>query len=460
MSSQAAGSGALSLPQQVADIAARIERLPQTRTQFSLRAIVGAALFFDAFDGWSMSVIAPVLVPMWHLGAGDVGLLLSIGAFGQLFGALFFGWLAEKIGRKTSVTISVAIFAVVSFMCAFAPNFQTLLVLRVIQGIGLGGELPIGAAYISEFAAAKRRGFFVLIYQNLFAFGMLLVAFIGRFLIPTLGWQGMFFVGAIPAIIVFFLRFYVPESPRWLTSHGRYEEANKIVTKMEEEAVSAGKELPAPEIKPAVPHQETKIAELLSGFYRQRTIVLWVLHFTVAFSNFAITSWLPTMYVTVFKLPVDQALTLSLISSCFNFVASILPTFLSDRIGRKTMVVYPMLFAAVMAFLLFLSGANNLTVIVVLVSLAIFCFGNLSTINYAYVPENYPTRMRAVGSGANSAVMRIASICGPYATGFLLPLLGLSSVFLVVAVVLFIGFIVVFRWAIETKGVPLEELAP
>jgi putative MFS transporter len=182
--------------------------------------------------------------------------------------------------------------------------------------------------------------------------------------------------------------------------------------------------------------------------------------FVVYFSHYSITQWLPTMYTTVFKMPVDQALTLALITACINFVASILPTLVSDRIGRRPLIVWPMLFGAIVVGVLFLTGARDITVVVVMVSLAVLCFANMSTLSYLYVPENYPTRMRAVGSGSLNMVMRIATIAGPYVTGFIVPLYGLSAVFLVVAVVLLIGFFVMFRWAIETKGEALEQIAP
>jgi putative MFS transporter len=457
---RAALSGALSLPQQAADIAARIERLPRTRTQINLRAIVGSALFFDAFDAWSMSVAAPVLVSLWKLSHRDVGLLLAIAGFGQLAGALLFGWIAERLGRKTTVSICIAVFGVCSFLCAFVPTYQMLLIVRLIQGFGLGGALPVGATYISEFAPRKGRGFFVLIYQNAFAFGMLFVALLGRFVIPTVGWQGMFLVGAIPALIVFILRFLVPESPRWLAARGRYDEANKIVTKLEEEVVSAGKILPPPEIKPDVPQRATRISELLSSFYRRRTLVLWIIQFAVVFAMFAITSWLPTLYTTVFKVPVAQALTYALITACCNFVAGLLPTFIVDRVGRKFILQWAMLLGAIIVGILWITGADDLNTMVVLSSLAVVCFANIAILNNLYATENFPTRMRAIGSGSTAAVGRIAAICGPYVTGFLVPLFGLSSVVLIVSVLLLIGSVVVFTFAIETKGVSLEELAP
>jgi putative MFS transporter len=460
MTERVAGSEALSLPQQAADVAARIERLPQTRTQINLRVIVGSALFFDAFDAWSMSVAAPVLLPLWKLSHADVGLLLGIAGFGQLVGTLLFGWIAERLGRKPTVSICIAIFGVCSFLCALAPNYQTLLIVRLIQGLGLGGALPVGATYISEFAPRKGRGFFVLIYQNAFAFGMLFVALLGRFIVPTVGWQGIFFVGAVPAFIVFILRFLVPESPRWLAAHGRYDEASKIVTKLEEEVARAGKPLPPPEIKPAAPRQETRIAELFSSFYRRRTLVLWSIQFVVVFSMFAITSWLPTLYTTVFKVPIGRALTYSLITVCCNFIAGWFPTLFVDRVGRKFILKFAMLLGAIFVGILWMTGARDVSTMVVLSSLAVMCFANIAILNNLYATENFPTRMRAMGSGTTAAVGRIAAICGPYVTGFLVPAFGLSSVFLLVAGLLFAGALVVFTLAIETKGVSLEELAP
>ena len=139
----------------VGEIVARVERLPVSWWHVKTRIIVGVATFFDAFDALAIASVLPVLVPMWKLTPPQIGLLISVGFFGQLIGAIFLGWIAEKYGRMTGMIWSIATFAVMSFVCAFAWNYESFLVLRFLQGVGLGGEVPIAAVYISELAKTE-----------------------------------------------------------------------------------------------------------------------------------------------------------------------------------------------------------------------------------------------------------------------------------------------------------------
>src|SRR5262245_37821805 len=129
----------------VDDIVARLERLPTSWWQVKARVIVGVATFFDAFDALAIASVLPVIVPLWKLAPPEIGLMISAGFLGQLLGALLFGWIAERYGRIGSI----ALFAVMSLACAFAWDYPSLLVLRTIQGIGLGGEVPVAAVFIS-----------------------------------------------------------------------------------------------------------------------------------------------------------------------------------------------------------------------------------------------------------------------------------------------------------------------
>jgi putative MFS transporter len=148
----AGGSGSVS------DVVARIERLPISWWHIKARIIIGVATFFDAFDALAIAFVLPVLVPAWKLGGPQIGLLISAGYLGQLGGALFFGWIAERYGRITAMFWSILIFAIMSLACALAWDYQSLVSARIIQGFGLGGEVPVAAAYISELARAKGRG--------------------------------------------------------------------------------------------------------------------------------------------------------------------------------------------------------------------------------------------------------------------------------------------------------------
>jgi putative MFS transporter len=212
------------------------------------RAIVGVATFFDGFDLLSISYAMPVLVPLWHLTTQQTGLLISAAFFGQIAAAFFFGWFAERYGRMPALMLSTGLYSLMSLACAFAWDFNSLFVMRVIEGFGIGGEVPIAAAYISEIARAKGRGRFFLLYELLVSLGLLAAVLLGWVMVPRLGWQSLFVVGAIPAFLVFFLRRWLPESPRWLASRGRDRDAEAALSRIEVASVrSLGHVLPPPQ---------------------------------------------------------------------------------------------------------------------------------------------------------------------------------------------------------------------
>ena len=153
----------------------------------------------------------------------------------NLAGALFFGWLAERYGRVTAMIWSILIFAIMSLACAFAWDYNSLIIARTVQGFGLGGEVPVAATYISELARAKGRGRFVLLYELVFPVGLVSAGFIGSWVVPRFGWQWMFIIGAHPGFRCLVLQKLVPESPRWLATHGRAQEAQAALAWIERE---------------------------------------------------------------------------------------------------------------------------------------------------------------------------------------------------------------------------------
>lgn len=161
------------LPLTERTIAARLERLPYSRWHVTVTAVLGVAIFFDSFDSLAIAYVLPVLIRDWHIAPGQIGLLISSANFGQALGALTFGWIAERIGRVSTARIAIAIFAVMSLACAFTTNTEQLMVCRFLQGIGLGGEIPVASTYISEILRADRRGARFLSYQIIFPVGLL-----------------------------------------------------------------------------------------------------------------------------------------------------------------------------------------------------------------------------------------------------------------------------------------------
>src|ERR1700728_897594 len=218
-------------------VVARLERLPYCSWHLKMRLIICTAWFFDAFDSIAIAVVLPPLIGMWHLDPQHIGPLIGIGFLGQLVGAVVFGWVAEYWGRRSSMVATLLIFSLGALACATATSYSTLFWLRFVQGIGLGGEIPLMAAYVNEFAHAKDRGRFSISIQVLFSVGLLAVALVGVYVVPHWGWQWMFIIGAIAALVGIPMRTVLPESPRWLASQGVYDEADQALSRIEGIAV-------------------------------------------------------------------------------------------------------------------------------------------------------------------------------------------------------------------------------
>jgi putative MFS transporter len=207
-----------------AQFVARLERLPVTRRLMLLRVIVGIATFFDAYTVLAIAFAMPLLVTEWKLTPTEVGMIISAGYVGQLFGAVIFGSLAEKFGRLRILFITIMLFVSMDIACLFAWSGISMMVFRFLQGVGTGGEVPVASAYINEFIGAEKRGRFFLLYEVIFPIGLMFAGMVGFFLVPVYGWKAMFIVGLVPSVLTLPLRWFMPESPRWLASKGRMAE--------------------------------------------------------------------------------------------------------------------------------------------------------------------------------------------------------------------------------------------
>jgi MFS transporter, putative metabolite:H+ symporter len=443
-------------------IAARLERLPFSPWHNKLRLVVGSANFSDAFDALTVAYVLPALIPLWHLRPADIGLLISIGYAGQVIGGIVSGWLAEKYGRVPLMVANIVLFSFMSLCCIFAGSYATLVTLRFLQGIGLGGEVPIANTYISEFAKSTKRGRFVLVQQLMFPIGLTAVALIGTFVVPLLGWQWMFFFGAIPVLLALPMMRLLPESPRWLVSRGRDEEANRVLNGIEA-LVSRSGTVPLPPIPanavPAVP-SISRFGDLFRGIYLRRTLSLWVVWFCAYLLTYSITGWLPSIMRTVYHLPVRQSNLYGFVVNLVGLLVLLLAAFTIDRIGRKRAFSIGFLLAAVPLFAAaFIPNIGPLP----LVLLATLAFAFMSMIPGAlgmYTAENYPNHLRAIGSGASSISQRLSSVAGPYLVGMILPHYGVGGVFGMFAVFAVLGGITCALFSEETASKTLEELSP
>ena len=450
----------ISAPSAIDRIVARIERLPTSWWQVKARIIVGTATFFDAFDALAIASVLPVVAPLWKLTQPQTGFLISAGFLGQLVGALLFGWLAEHHGRMTAMIWSIALFSMMSLVCAFAFDYWSLLVLRAIQGIGLGGEVPVAAVFISELAKAKGRGRFVLLYELVFPIGLVAASLVGLWVVPRLGWQYMFAIGALPGLLALLLRRLLPESPRWLAVRGRHSEAEAAMAYIESETLKATGE-PLPPVKPVVSTLEkpASLADLFGPLYMRRTLVVWVMWFCAYCVNYGLAIWLPTVYRTVFKLPLEQSLKYGLITQAVGLLGTLICALVIDHVGRRLWFAWSFAAAAVALAALAVYQAPTAEQVLTCMTIAYFFISSVNIGVYLYTPELYPTRVRALAVGTATAWLRFASIIGPTVVGTMIAS-GLPAVFLTFAAVAGIAAAITGLFAVETKGHVLEEAPP
>lgn len=434
---------------------ARLENLPFTRWHMKSRVIMGSATFFDAFGALSLAFALPVLNGLWHISSRQSGVLIGATYVGQLGGAFLFSWIAERFGRVRSASIAVAIIAVLSLACAFAQNFNALIACRLLQGIGIGGEMPVAAAYISELSPARRRGRFFLLYEMIFPIGLVAAGQVGAIAVPLWGWQSIFLIGGIPCLIVGLLVARLPESPRWLIAQSRLSEAEEIIRQAE---ASAG-QLPAVVADVPFTPKQTRWREALSATYRRRTYVVWALWTCAYFVSNTLNNWLPTLYNSIYHLGLKQSLRAASFTNLTQVLLLLICAVCIDRFGRKNWTLVCFAAGAALLGTLGITGAHAVTAVILVSTLSYGVLGSANAVLYLYTPEVYPTRMRVIGVGLATAWLRIASAVGPTIVGVMVASKGIGSVFVMFAAVSLLGAIAA-RGMIETRGQRLEEIAP
>jgi putative MFS transporter len=449
-------------------IAARLDRLPVSSWHIRVRLILGIATFFDAVDLLAISFALPAIAGPWQLSPQQIGMVISAAFAGQLIGALVAGWAAEMFGRLRTVVIATALFSIMSLACAFAWDAQSLAVFRFIQGIGLGGEVPVATTYIIELARQHGRGRFYILYELVFVFGLVVAGLLGYVMVPRLGWQSMFYLGAVPAIFAVFLTRLLPESPRWLASQGRVAEAEQIVGQIERRIEASGQKLPPVQLSaqfpesagaspsPTVPLRRRWL-EMLDGAYRRRTLGVWAMWFCCFSTIYGLNSWMPTLYRVNFHLPLSQSLGYGLIVQICGIAGAMLCAFTIDKIGRRICFTGALLGGGVTLLILAALGADSATMLLVFVSIGSFFMSAVAIGLNLYTAEIYPTRIRAFASSFGGAWQRIAAATGPNVVAYLLTGPGLTAVFSYFGVIAIIGAAVAARFTVETKEQPLES---
>ena len=434
----------------------RLEALPLGRFHYKLLLVTGLGWLFDSMDTGLIAFILPVLAKEWGLAPGQMGLIGSIGLIGMALGAVVSGTIADRIGRKKVFTITVLLYSIASAFCALSWNYQSLLVFRFLVGFGLGGELPVAATLVSEYAPSRVRGRFIVLLESFWGLGWIAAACIAYFFIPLYGWRMAFLIGALPALYVCLIRMHMPESVRYLLAHGRVGEARQIVVSLE-------RQLHVP-VAPFVSEKETvpvvakaSFRELWKKPFASRTIMLWLVWFGINFSYYGIFMWLPSL---VFQqgFTVVKTFEYVLIMTLAQLPGYYCAAWLVDKIGRKYTLSAFLLFSSVASY--FFGHASTAAALMMWGS--VMSFFNLGAwgVLYTYTPEQYPTAIRALGSGWAAGFGRFGGMAAPMMVGALLARsFGFASVFYMFALVFAAVAVIVMSLGVESKQKDLESIS-
>ncbi|MBA2877050.1 putative MFS transporter [Anoxybacillus kamchatkensis] len=386
--------------------------------------VAGLGWLFDAMDVGMLSFIIAALQKEWNLTAEQMGWIGSINSIGMAVGALVFGLLADRIGRKQVFIITLLLFSIGSGLSALATTLTVFLILRFFIGMGLGGELPVASTLVSESVAAHERGKVVVLLESFWAGGWLLAALISFFVIPAYGWQMALILGAVPALYAIYLRINLPDSKKFMA------------TKTERRSVWKN------------------ITDVWAKPYAKQTTMLWILWFSVVFSYYGMFLWLPSVMVMK-GFSLIKSFEYVLIMTLAQLPGYFSVAWLIERIGRKAVLTIYLTGTALSAY--FFGNADSAAALMTFG--ALLSFFNLGAWGalYAYTPEQYPTAIRATGAGMAASFGRIGGILGPLLVGYLVAQkVSITIIFAIFCIAIFIGALAVLFLGKETKQ---QELA-
>jgi MFS transporter, putative metabolite:H+ symporter len=447
-------------------VTARLERLPFARFHLHMASVLSVGTFFDAFDTVMIGVVLVLIIQSLHIGSFEAGLLVGGATLGAFLGTYISGVIADRYGRKNAFVFTLLAFGLLSVGSALAWNFESLIVFRTIQGVGLGGEVYVAAVLFGECLRGRTRGRVMGLYESIYAWGQFLAPVIGFLLVstlpPSLSWRVLFLIGGLPVLMAVYAYFRLPESPRWLAAKGHDEEADRLVSGIEKQVRARGGQLPEPEVRFRADTGKTRLLELFSPQYRGRTTAVWVQAFMTWIAHSVYLAWFPTFYVRLGGLPTSTALLLTLITNAIVVVQVYAVSLVIDRVGRLPLMRIGFVLMAIgAAFALLMTTVLHFTPWPVLFVAGAFILVGAAFngfIPVIWVPELYPTRMRAWGTNMGGSMIRLGSLIAPIVAGaFLGQSWGVVGIFLGMAIAPVIGFVALTTLGVETKQRVLEE---
>lgn len=420
-------------------------------------ATLVAGHLFDGYDINMIGFILPAIIAAFSLSRPQAGFLASCVFMGMLAGSVLIGPLADHLGRKRSLLLAIGAYCLFSVGAGLTQNYDSLIALRILQGVGLGAEVPMVFTYLSEYMPAKPRG--ILLASGVFFWqgATFLAALLAIWLVPSFGWRAMFFSGAVPALLLLIIWTRIPESVRYLLARGREAEAEAIVGEFSSIPASEAPPNAPAETTSAVSGQKVSPLDLFRAGYGKATLGVWIMQFCGGFVFFGLAVWLPSIFLRMGFGIVHSFIYTAIITGS-GALGNVFGGWLLDRIGRRATLA--LFFGLGGAFLLVWGTVHGVNTLLLFGALAaFFSFGGAGGPLFTYTSEIYPTLLRGTGTGAAAGWQRVAGLVAPTVLGFLMGTKATTySLFALNAGLMFVGLLAAFFLIHETRNKSLEQI--
>ncbi|MGW0999598.1 MFS transporter [Streptomyces sp. NPDC002523] len=442
-----------------------LDRIGVTGAHRQIGAMVLLGVFFDALEQNAVGLVGPVLQESWGTSAAELGFLNTITFTAAALGRLTTGIIGDKLGRRAMLTVNLLLFSLGALICAFAPVYGVVAIGRFIVGFGLGGEIAIAVTMMSEFFAARHRGTAVGII-NVTAGGL------GNMLAPAFGvlvftmfsgpdrWRWLFGLLAVPALLVLFYRRFVPETPRYLLSRGKVDEANLVLNrlasgKLRGEFGEPKQFITAVDSGERIVPERNRLRDVFAGVLRRRTLSLGVAVCMSYGAQISILSLMPTILVAQGH-SITKSLVFTLVMQSGSLVGALVASTAARYVRRKVVLTVAAALGCAAAFS-FGFLATDVALILILGAAVNCCIITLNTTIWIFAPEQFPTRVRAFGTSIILALGSLAGGLTPLLAGAAFDSYGMAGMFTLLGT-LFVGLAIAVQIPPETFGKSMEEV--
>jgi len=438
---------------------ARLDRLPVSSFHRRILTLIGIGMFFDGFDVYVAATVLGATLKSGFSTLEQNAQFVSMTFLGMTLGSLLTGFLGDRYGRRFTYQANLVIFGLASLGAAFAPSMLVLIVLRGIMGLGLGAEIVAGFSTMTEFVPPQARGKWMGALSIFVVTSLPVSALASTLIVPQLGprfgWRAMFVLAGLGALVVWYMRKALPESPRWLESIGRTEESEAILRSIEDEVAREHGALPPPvSSKPAPPTRSA--AALLSPTLLPRMVVGIITLIVANTLIYGFVTWLPTFFVHEGR-SVARSFLYSFIMSAGAPIGSAIGTLTADSWGRKPSIIGAS--AMTILFGSFYPFVQNPTLLLTTgFVLVVSIYVQVTLLFAIYIPELFPTDVRMRAAGICNTFGRGATMITPFLVVTLLRSSGIGGVLSMMIGLLVVQIIVVFFFGVEPKNLRLEEM--